>query len=61
MQEKVYLTLANTPDHKEVSHSEKHTREADYGFGPQSGNLLVENARIEETLEKHKTMAEVTK
>lgn len=61
MQEKVNLTLANTTDHEEVSHSEKDTREADYGFGPQSGNLLTENACIEETLEKHKTMAEVTK
>lgn len=42
-------------------HTLRKTREADYGFGPQSGNLLTENACIEETLEKHKIMAEVTK
>lgn len=36
-------------------------READYGFRPQSGNLPIEKACIEETLEKHETMAEGTK
>lgn len=61
MYEKVNLTLASTTDHKEVSYSEKQTREAGYGFCPQSGNLLIENACIEETLKKHKTMAEGTK
>lgn len=50
--------MASTTDHKEVSDSEKHTREADYRFCTQSDNLLIENAGIEETLKKHKTMAE---
>lgn len=61
MQEKVNLTLPSTTDTKKVSHSEKHTREADCGFHPQSGNLLIEKACTEETLEKHETMAEGTK